>query len=147
VSWLAKASTLDPQLGDGLNVAPYTRVFKLYLPVPYPLPEMAVDSEPTSPTGGGSIIPKPTNKEMPSGQNDGRHGSLKRDLSPRDLNMIAIAGSVGTGLIIGIGASLTIGESSSVVIARVAEILISSSQGARRRFCSPLYWWDLWFGL
>lgn len=28
---------------------------------------------------------------------------LKRDMSPRDLNMIAFSGSVGTGLIIGTG--------------------------------------------
>lgn len=62
-------------------------------------------------TTEGSTAPKQTNAEIPSRRNVERHGSLKRELSPRDLNMIAIAGSVGTGLIIGIGASLTIGES------------------------------------
>jgi amino acid permease len=36
---------------------------------------------------------------------------LRRGMSPRDLNMIAFSGSVGTGLVIGAGASLHNGKS------------------------------------
>jgi amino acid permease len=39
-----------------------------------------------------------------------QEGCLKREISSHNLNMIAIAGSVGTGLIIGVGSSLALGK-------------------------------------
>lgn len=44
-------------------------------------------------------------------------GALKRDLQSRHLQMIAIGGSIGTGLLIGLGGSLATGGPASLLIA------------------------------
>lgn len=45
------------------------------------------------------------------------NGALKRDLQSRHLQMIAIGGSIGTGLLIGLGGSLATGGPASLLIA------------------------------
>lgn len=48
------------------------------------------------------------------------HEGLRRDFKPRHVSMIAIAGAIGTGLIIGSGTGLVRGGPASLFIAYVA---------------------------
>lgn len=45
------------------------------------------------------------------------HQTLRRDFKPRQVNMLAIAGAIGTGLIIGSGTGLSRGGPASLLIA------------------------------
>jgi amino acid transporter len=62
---------------------------------------------------------KPQDEEARRLQSDGREepGALKRTLESRHLQMIAIGGSIGTGLFVGAGGSLQIGGPANVLIA------------------------------
>lgn len=67
-------------------------------------------------TSGGYDPDKPTsNVEKLSDPND-EHHSLHRGLSSRQISMIAIGGSLGTGLIIGTGNALATSGPGSILI-------------------------------
>lgn len=63
--------------------------------------------------------------DIEEGTSEQKHGEteqvkeLQRGLKPRHVNMFAIAGSLGTGLIIGMGKSLAVGGPGSLFLAYV----------------------------
>jgi len=69
---------------------------------------------------------------------------LKRELSSRDLNMIAFSGSVGTGLIIGAGQSLHNGESQSDTNAMISELTCHAGGPASLLICFLVIGFVVW---
>jgi|SRR5687767_2889968 amino acid transporter len=57
---------------------------------------------------------------LPQSHEDGnQQPALRRDFKPRQVNMLAIAGAIGTGLIIGSGTGLSRGGPASLLIAYI----------------------------
>ncbi|KAJ3749272.1 amino acid permease-domain-containing protein [Lentinula detonsa] len=72
------------------------------------------------PTHYGATSPGSTSQQVEDGEGsvdiNGGHGRLHRGLSARQVQMIAIAGTIGTGLFLGTGKSLAEGGPASILI-------------------------------
>ncbi|KAG2133812.1 amino acid permease-domain-containing protein [Suillus bovinus] len=76
-------------------------------------------------------------------------GGLRRGLSARQVQMIAISGTIGTGLFLGTGKSLAQGGPASILICYAIYPVAGSFNAYATRFFSPSYGfalsWSYWF--